>query len=137
MAYNHQLRIRYGECDQQGVVFNANYMAYIDDATDVWIRSFSPNGDYKELNWEWMVVKSIIEWQSSARNGDLLNIQIGVIRYGGKSFDLGSIGTVGRKTIFSARTVCVSVEPETYKPIPTPDSIQSLLGNLLDIQVPD
>jgi acyl-CoA thioester hydrolase len=26
----HHLRVRYGECDAQGVVFNANYLAYID-----------------------------------------------------------------------------------------------------------
>ena len=30
--------VRYGECDQQGVVFNAHYMAYCDDASDRWLR---------------------------------------------------------------------------------------------------
>ncbi len=27
-----QVRVRFGECDMQGVVFNAHYLAYIDDA---------------------------------------------------------------------------------------------------------
>ena len=67
MPFRHQVRVRYGECDQQGVVFNANYMAYLDDATEVWVRSFSPNGDYRELGWEWMVVRATIEWSSSER----------------------------------------------------------------------
>ena len=39
--YRHSLRIRYGECDMQGVVFNANYMAYVDDAVDTWVRERS------------------------------------------------------------------------------------------------
>ena len=26
----HELRVRYGECDPQGIVFNANYLAYFD-----------------------------------------------------------------------------------------------------------
>ena len=30
--YTHRIRIRYGECDMQRVVFNANYLAYCDDA---------------------------------------------------------------------------------------------------------
>ena len=38
MAYRHALRVRYGECDMQQVVFNANYLAYIDDAIDTWMR---------------------------------------------------------------------------------------------------
>ena len=38
MTYRHLVRIRYGECDMQKVVFNANYLAYIDDATDTWFR---------------------------------------------------------------------------------------------------
>lgn len=136
MSYSHQLRVRYGECDQQGVVFNANYLAFIDDASEVWIRSNSPNGSYEKLNWEWMVVKSIIEWQSSARTGDLLDINIGVVRFGGKSFDVGSVGFVGTRKIFSARSVCVSVLPVTYEPIETPTQIKSILGALVDLDVP-
>jgi len=73
MSYQHEIRVRYGECDQQGVVFNANYMAYMDDATEVWTRGLAPNGDYRELGWEWMVVRAAVEWQSSARNADLLH----------------------------------------------------------------
>ena len=26
----HELRVRYGECDPQGIVFNPNYLAYFD-----------------------------------------------------------------------------------------------------------
>ena len=38
MAYVHTIRVRYGECDMQRVVFNANYFAYCDDAVDAWTR---------------------------------------------------------------------------------------------------
>jgi acyl-CoA thioesterase FadM len=30
--FRHRLRVRYHECDPQGVVFNANYLAYFDIA---------------------------------------------------------------------------------------------------------
>jgi acyl-CoA thioester hydrolase len=33
----HTLRVRYNECDPQGVVFNANYLTYIDlTMTELW-----------------------------------------------------------------------------------------------------
>ena len=28
--FRHRLRVRYNECDPQGVVFNANYLTYFD-----------------------------------------------------------------------------------------------------------
>jgi len=28
MSYRHTVRVRYGECDMQSVVFNAHYLAY-------------------------------------------------------------------------------------------------------------
>lgn len=35
--FRHRLRVRYGECDPQGVVFNAHYLAYFDLAmTELW-----------------------------------------------------------------------------------------------------
>ncbi len=35
--FRHSLRVRYHECDPQGVVFNANYLAYFDIAiTELW-----------------------------------------------------------------------------------------------------
>ena len=42
MAHHAQVRIRYGEVDPQGVVFNAHYLAYIDDVFDNWLRELTP-----------------------------------------------------------------------------------------------
>ena len=37
MPFVHEIRVRYGECDPQGIVFNANYLAYFDVAfTELW-----------------------------------------------------------------------------------------------------
>lgn len=37
-GFVHRVRVRYGDCDMQGVVFNANYVAYVDDAMDMWLQ---------------------------------------------------------------------------------------------------
>ncbi|MGR8918411.1 MAG: acyl-CoA thioesterase [Gammaproteobacteria bacterium] len=136
MPYRHQIRVRYGECDQQGVVFNANYMAYMDDATEVWTRSLIPSGDYRDLGWEWMLVRAVVDWQGPAHNAELLDIDTAVVRWGGSSFDFGFVGRVGERPVFTARTVCVSVTPVTLEKMQTPDAVRELLGAAADWDVP-
>ena len=37
----YRLRVRYSECDLQGVLFNANYLAYIDHTiTELWRAAY-------------------------------------------------------------------------------------------------
>jgi len=56
VPYRHPVRIRYGECDMQKVVFNANYLAYIDDATDTWKRQVL--GSFEATGFDFMVRRS-------------------------------------------------------------------------------
>ena len=136
MPYQHQLRVRYGECDQQGVVYFANYMIYIDEATEIWVRSVSPKGNYRELGWEWMIVRSAVEWKSSARDAEILKVDTAIVRYGTTSLDFGFIGKVEDRTIFTARLVCVSVKPATLEKMTTPDEVKAMLGDAVDWDVP-
>ena len=136
MPFHYQTRIRYGECDQQGVVFNANYMVYMDDAGEQWISSLSPGGNFQSLGWDWMVVRSVLEWQAPAHSGDTLVIEVGIVRYGSTSFDIGYVGTVGGKPVFTARSVCVSVAPVTLKKCPIPAEIRARLGEVVEMAVP-
>ena len=39
--FTYRLRVRYSECDLQGVLFNANYLAYIDHTiTELWRAAY-------------------------------------------------------------------------------------------------
>jgi acyl-CoA thioester hydrolase len=39
--FTHRIRVRYSECDSQGVLFNANYLAYIDHTiTELWRAAY-------------------------------------------------------------------------------------------------
>ena len=41
--YSHRLRVRYSECDPQGIVFNAHYVTYFDIAlTELWREAIGP-----------------------------------------------------------------------------------------------
>ncbi len=53
MGYSHVIRVRYGDCAMQRVVFNPHYLSYCDDAIDVWFRSVLH--DAAHLGFDYMV----------------------------------------------------------------------------------
>ena len=126
MPYRHPVRIRYGECDMQKVVFNANYLAYIDDATDTWMRTAL--GEFETTGFDFMVKKVTIEWQSAARFGELLELDVEVRRWGTSSFDVGVTGRVGERSVLEAKLVYVSTVPGHATPRPVPDEVRMALG---------
>ena len=122
----HSIRIRYGEVDMQGVVFNAHYLAYCDDAVDTWLRSLDAN--FEQHGWDIMLKKAVIEWQGSAGLGDTIDIDLGVTRWGNTSLDVGFTGTVGGRPVFTATITYVGVAFGTKTPTPPPGEIRRLLS---------
>ncbi|MCQ5128511.1 acyl-CoA thioesterase [Butyricicoccus faecihominis] len=84
------LRVRFGEVDRQGIVYNGNYVAYTDLAFEEFLRSRGYS--YKELaekyDSEVCHKKSTYEFVSSAYEGDMLEVGIRKIKIGRKSFTI-------------------------------------------------
>ena len=67
--------VRYVECDQQGVVFNAHYLTWADEASNVWWSSRGlPWDELTAGDMEPVVKASSLEWSSSARWGDTVTV---------------------------------------------------------------
>jgi acyl-CoA thioester hydrolase len=126
-VFTHRIPIRYGEVDMQGVVFNAHYLAYCDDACDTWLRAAL--GRFEELGWEVMVVKAVVEWSGKAGVGDVLDIDLGIARWGRTSFDVGFRGHVGDRDVFTATITYVGVSVGDQKPIEPPALVRDKLGS--------
>jgi acyl-CoA thioester hydrolase len=120
-------RIRYGECDQQGIVFNANYMAYIDDAIDCWVRALDAKFE-TNLGWEVTVKRSEITWNSPARFGDTLTLDLSVARWGNTSFDVVAAGHVDGRPVIDSVTTYVVVEHPEFRPTSVPGELRAHLG---------
>jgi acyl-CoA thioester hydrolase len=126
VTYRHRIRIRYGECDMQKVVFNANYLAYIDDATDTWFRETL--GSFESTGFDFMVKKITLEWSSAARFGEVLELDVAVVRWGTTSFDVEVIGHVAERPVLTAILVYVSTLPGKPTKVPVPESVRAALG---------
>jgi acyl-CoA thioester hydrolase len=123
MSYVHHVRVRYGEVDMQKVVFNAHYLAYCDDAADLWFRSLG--AALEAGDWDVMVKKATITWTGGAKVHDDLTIEVAVRRWGNTSFDVGFDGRVDGVPVFSADLTYVAVRTGTTETVRVPDAFRA------------
>jgi acyl-CoA thioester hydrolase len=85
--FRHRLRVRWSECDLQGVVFYPQYLAYLDHAvTELWREAVGPYGQMtSEHGVDMVVAEAALRYRDSARFDDELEIAATVIRLGGTS----------------------------------------------------
>ncbi len=117
--------VRYAECDQQGIAFNSHYLLWCDEAVTGW---FAEGGStYAELaarGLDTKVVSSTLDWTSSARYGDVVNVLARTDRIGRTSFTVVFEVRVGERTCCLARSTYVLVDDDGA-PTPVPDDLRA------------
>ena len=72
----YKLRVRYGECDPQGVVFNANYLAYLDIGIGELFRAaFGSYQAVAERGVEVVVAEARLRYRRPAHFDDELTLE--------------------------------------------------------------
>lgn len=127
--FHYYLRVRYGECDAQRVVFNARYADYIDTAIVELFRAlgFGPALAAGELDYH--LVKQTIEWRAPARFDQVLELSLTAPRLGITSFTLATeFRAAGQPEVLAlAETVAVLVDAVTHQKRPLPDAFRAAL----------
>src|SRR4029077_1138545 len=77
MTFVHHVRPRYAEVDLQGVVFNAHWLTYFDEASTRFFEhlGFAPSVAFFR-DFDVMVVKAVLEWQGPAGFDDDVAIEV-------------------------------------------------------------
>lgn len=83
-----ELRVRWGEVDAQGVVFNANYLMYADVAVTEFMRSNGIMEQCREEFGQTFVVDAHLTFKASARFDDVLAMAVTCDRVGRSSYVL-------------------------------------------------
>jgi|SRR5579875_2145373 len=88
-AFEHRLRVRYAECDPQGVVFNAHYLAFADHAlTELWRELFGGYAAMLERGVDVVVAEAHVRFRGPARFDEELRIAVAVAHLGTTSMTL-------------------------------------------------
>lgn len=79
----HRLRVRYAECDPQAVLFNANYLAYIDHTvTELWRAAYGGYERMLERGVDIVVAEARLRFLRSARFDQELDAEMLVTHLG-------------------------------------------------------
>jgi acyl-CoA thioester hydrolase len=129
VPFRYYLRVRYGECDAQRVVFNARFAEYVDVASMELFRALGYGPQVMSGEFDFQVVKQTIEWRAPARLDDVVEIAVQAERLGTTSFTLSAeFRRAGAELLARAETVYVVVDTHTLQKKPIPDDVRAALN---------
>jgi acyl-CoA thioester hydrolase len=124
------VRVRYGECDPSGVVFNAQYFAYFDIAlTELWRVVAGGYGAMMEEGVDLQVVEATARYKAPARFDDEIDVTVEVTGLGTTSmlttYAIHRDGTL----LVEGDMAYVFVHASELTKIPVPERFRTALGS--------
>ena len=125
----HTFRVRYHECDAQGIVFNANWLAYFDVTLTEWFREmFGSYDSLVESGSDVVLAETTLTFRAPARFDDELAASVGIERLGSTSMIARFVARRDGESLVEGRTVYVFVDPKTMGKREIPDDVRAKLG---------
>ena len=132
VPFTHELRVRYSECDAQGIVFNANFLAYVDVVlTEIWRESMGSYDLLLETGVDTVVAEANMRFLAPGRFDDILRIEGGLDGLGTTSTTLRLWFRRGADLLVEADIRYVFVDRENWEKAPIPDAVRAGLEPLL------
>ncbi|OZM83981.1 thioesterase family protein [Pseudonocardia sp. MH-G8] len=128
--FTHPLSVRYLEVDAQGVVFNAWYLAYFDDAMSAFLEARGlPYKSMLDAGYDVQLVRSEIDWKAGLRWQDRAEVAVSTARIGRTSFALDfEVRRDGHEVTCAGRTVYVVIATDGTGKQKIPKLIADALG---------
>lgn len=124
-SFSVQIRTRYAETDQMGVVYYGNYPQYLEIARVEWLRNLGIS--YKEMEEKGVmlpVVSLSINYKKPALYDELLSVKILLKTEPTTKIEFDyQIFNQENELIAEANTILVFVSKENFRPIKCPDFV--------------
>jgi acyl-CoA thioester hydrolase len=126
VPFVHRLRVRFHECDPQGVVFNAHYFAYFDVAlTEMWRAAFGSYQSVVDDGTDVVVVEASATYRAPARFDEEIDIELAIARLGTTSMTTETAIRRDGQLLVEGRLVHVFVDPATMAKQTIPDRVRA------------
>lgn len=127
-------RVRWSEIDAQKIIFNGNYMVYIDEAFSEYLKMLSER--YGAEHFEPVLARATQQFRAPGRMGDRLHTGARCTRIGRSSFTMQY--EIRRESdeqlLLEGEFIYVSVDLATGRSTPLPDSVR---GALIEFDHPE
>ena len=121
----HALRVRYSECDLQGIVFNAHYLDYFDTSiNELWRAAYGSYQAMLDRGVEMVLAEATVRFLRPARFEDELELAVAVTHLGSTSFRTKHSARWAGELVADAELRHVLVERQGGAKTPIPDWIR-------------
>lgn len=124
--------VRYVELDTQGIVFNAHYLTWYDEAVSDYVRAagWDYQAEVKASGTDFHVVRALVEYRVAIGRAERIEVAARTTRIGRSSiaFQPAVFPADGDRLLATGEVVWVLTDQATRRPTPIPDRLRALLG---------
>jgi acyl-CoA thioester hydrolase len=126
--FRHRLRVRYHECDPQGVVFNANYLAYCDIClVELWREVVEGYAGMAAKGIDVVVAEARVRFLAPLRFDDEFELRLTITDLGTSSMRLEIVLDRDGQAVAEAELAQVFIDIESGEKISIPAEIRRAL----------
>lgn len=126
-----ELRVRYGETDQMGVVYHGNYAQYFEVGRVEWLRKFGIS--YKQMEESGIMLPVIslnVKFKKPARYDDLIKVKTELVKIPSVTIEFNyEILNTENELLASGNTTLVFMDINRNRPTKCPQYILDQLRN--------
>jgi acyl-CoA thioester hydrolase len=130
-----EVRVRYAETDQMGVVYHSNYLNYLELGRVEWLRSLGSS--YSELEKKGVllpVVHAELNYRFPARYDELIRVETEISSIGKSSIEFRSqLYNESDALVLEGKIKLVCLNSDTFKPISIPADLRNLMGEVTNV----
>ena len=130
-----EVRVRYAETDQMGIVYHSNYLNYLELGRVEWLRSLGYS--YAELEKKGVllpVVHANLNYRFPARYDELIRVETEVSSIGKSSIEfISQLYNENDALVLEGKIKLVCLNAETFKPISIPVDLRNLMGEVTNV----
>lgn len=130
MAYQHEIRVAWGDCDPARIAYTARIPAWALDAINGWWEARFGGGWYQmelDHNLGTPFVRMEIDFRAPITPRHRLICAVAPTRLGATSIDWHVVGRQDGTLCFEGRFTCVFVQSSTFTKQPPPDDVRALV----------
>ena len=126
-----EIRVRYGETDQMGVVYYGNYAQYLEQGRTEWLRELGFSYKWMEANdVQLPVVHFSIDYKLPARYDDLIIVKTSLKKMPSVKIEFYyEIYNESKQLLATANTILVFINSKTKQLMKAPDYLIDRLKN--------
>lgn len=130
--FSHPIRVYWEDTDAGGVVYHAQYLAFLERARSEWMRALGDGQDAmrREHDLVFVVRAMQVDFRKPARLDDVLSATVALRECRGASLVMAQQVRRGEELLLDATVRIASLHAGTFRPRPIPDSLYQRLKAL-------